>query len=106
MRLRTSLITSLQNIITRNGGSNLKANDIKALTTDRVKPLLEDNDDLALACKVSKDSIDSLSRQIKAIEKVIEGRIHLSSPYNHLLSIPGVSPILGSTIMLETGPVS
>ena len=106
VRLRTSLITSLQNIITRNGGSNLKANDIKALTTDRVKPLLEGNDDLALAGKVSKDSIDSLSRQIKAIEKVIEGRIHLSSPYNHLLSIPGVGPILGSTIMLETGPVS
>jgi hypothetical protein len=49
------------------------------LTTDRVQPLLEGNDDLALAGKVSKDSIDSLSRQIKAIEKVIEGRIHLSS---------------------------
>jgi len=79
VRLRTSLITSLQNIITRNGGSNLKVNDIKALTTDRVQRLLEGNDDLALAGKVSKDSIDSLSRQIKAIEKVIEGRIHLSS---------------------------
>jgi len=106
VRLRTSLITSLQNIIARNGGSYLKANDINVLTTDRVKPLLEGTDDLALAGKVSKDSIDSLTRQIKAIEKAIDGRIHLSSPYNHLLSIPGVGPILGSAIMLETGPVS
>jgi len=106
VRLRTSLIISLQNILSRNNGRDLKANEIKALTTDRVTPLLEGNDDLALAGRVSKDSIDSLSRQIKAIEKAIEGRIHLTDPYNHLLSIPGVGPILGSTIMLETGPVS
>jgi transposase len=106
VRLRTSLIISLQNIISRNGGCNLKANDIKVLTTDRVTPLPEGNGDLALAGRVSKESIDSLSRQIKAIEKAVEGRIHLTNPYDHLLSIPGVGPIIGSTIMLETGPVS
>lgn len=106
VKLRTSLIISLQNIIARNVGSKLKASDIKVLTTDRVKPLLEYNEDLALAGKVSKDAIDSLSQQIKTIEKTIGGRIHLRSPYDHLLSIPGVGPIIGSTIMLETGSIT
>jgi transposase len=106
VKLRTSLIISLQNIITRNIGSNLKANDIKALTTDRVQPLLAYNDDLALSGKVSKNAIDALTQQIKVIEKNIEGRIHLTSPYDHLLSIPGVGAIIGATIMLETGPIS
>ena len=105
VKLRTSLIISLQNIIARNVGSKLKASDIKVLTIDRVKPLLEYNEDLALAGKVSKDAIDSLSQQIKTIEKTIGGRIHLRSPYDHLLSIPGVGPIIGSTIMLETGSI-
>jgi transposase len=105
VRLRTALIVSLQNIIARNLGVKLKANDIRFLTTDRVTPLLQENEDLALAGKVSKESIDFLARQIKAIESTIEGRINLSSPYDRLLSMPGVGKILALTIMLETGPI-
>jgi len=105
VRLRTSLIVSLQNIIARNLGSRLKANDVKVLTTDRVTPLFQGNEDLALAGKVSKEAIDFMTRQIKAIEASIDGRIHLSDPYDRLLSIPGVGKILASTIMLETGSI-
>ena len=67
VRLRTSLIISLQNIVSRNNGIKLKVGDVKALKTDRVAPLLADNDDLALAGKVSKETIDFLTRKIKAI---------------------------------------
>jgi len=105
VRLRTALIVSLQNIITRNLGVKLKANDIRFLTTDRVTPLLQENEDLSLAGKVSKESIDFLGRQINAIENTISGRIQLSNPYNRLLSIPGVGKILAFTITLETGPI-
>ena len=105
MRLRTSLIVSLQNIISRNGGGKIRAHDIKILTTDRVNPLLQENDDLALAGKVSKEAIDFMTQQIKAIEASIEGKMRLSSPYNLLLSIPGIGKILALTIMLETGPI-
>jgi transposase len=69
VRLRTSLIISLQNIISRNNGVKRKVNDVKALKTDRIAPLLQDNEDLALAGKVSKESIDFFTRQIRAIEK-------------------------------------
>jgi transposase len=105
VRLRTALIVSLQNIIARNMGVKLKANDIRFLTTDRVTPLLQGNEDLSLAGKVSKESIDFLAHQIKAIESTISERIRLRSPYDRLLSIPGVGKILAFTITLETGPI-
>lgn len=106
VRLRTSLIISLQNIISRNNGVKLKAGDIKALKTDRVAPFLEWNEDLALAGKVSKKSIDFLTRQIKEIEAVVEQKLDLREPYDRLQTEPGIGKILGLTVMLETGPIS
>jgi transposase len=106
VRLRTSLIISLQNIVSRNNGIKLKVGDIKILSKDRVSPLLERNEDLALAGKVSKESIDFLTRKIKAIEAVVEKRIELREPYDRLLTEPGIGKILGLTVMLETGPIS
>jgi transposase len=106
VKLRTSLIISLQNIISRNCGMKLNANEVKGLKEDRVHPLLRDNEDLALAGKVSKEAIDFLTRQIRTIERVVEGRIELKSSYGYLLTLPGVGKILALTIMLETGPVS
>ena len=106
VRLRTSLIVSLQNILSRNNGFRLETSDVKALTEDRVAPCLAGNEDLALAGTVSKESIDFLTLQIKKIETVVEGRIELRPPYVKLQSVFGVGKILALTIMLETGPVS
>ena len=106
VKLRTSLIISLQNILARNNGFRLKAGDVKALTTDRVAPLLEENDDLALAGKVSKESIDFLTRQIKTVEHVVVKKTELRGTYNKLLGLPGVGKILRLTIMLETGSIA
>lgn len=103
--LRSSLLISLQNIITRNCGMKMKTNDIKRLREDRVQPLFADHEDLALAGKVSKESIDFLTRQIRSIERFVEKKLELEEGYKTLLTIPGVGPILGLTIMLETGPI-
>ena len=83
----------------------MKTSDIKVLAEDRVTPLLAYNDDLALAGKMSKEAIDSLTRQIKVIEGAVEKRIDLRRPYEYLLSIPGVGKVLALTMMLETGPI-
>lgn len=105
VNLRSSLLISLQNIITRNCGFKVKANDIKLLKENRVEPLLAENEDLALAGQVSKESIDFLTQQIRKIEYKIEKELELKPSYRHLLTIPGIGKILGLTIMLETGPV-
>jgi len=103
--LRSSLMISLQNIITRNCGMKMKTNDMRRLREDRVHPLLASNEDLALAGRVSKDSIDFMTRQIRAIETFIEKKLELTDGYRNLLTMPGIGKVLGLTIMLETGPI-
>jgi len=106
VRLRTSLILSLQGIIARNCDVRLSVNKVKARRTDHVGPLLEGNEDLALAGRVSKESIDFLGENIRKVEGVVERRVELREPYRYLLSIPGVGKVLSLTVMLETGPIS
>jgi len=106
VKLRTSLIISLQNIITRNCGVSFRANEMKRLKEDRVRPLLEGNEDLALAGKASKEMIDQLTRQIHRIETAIIQRVELKESDRYLLMLPGVGKILALTIMLETGPIA
>lgn len=105
VKLRTSLIISLQNIISRNCGVQFQVNEMKRLKEDRVSPLLEGNEDLALAGKTSKETIDHLTRQIHKVEGAIVHRIELKECYRYLLTLPGVGKILALTIMLETGPI-
>jgi len=105
VKLRSSLMISLQNIISRNKGIKLNANDLKVLGEDRVAPLFRDNDDLALSGKVSKDCINYLTEQINKIERHVRKQLKLSKPYTYLLSIPGVGKTLSLVIMLETGPI-
>ena len=106
VRLRTSLILSLQNIVSRNCGVRLSVNDAKRLKEDVIAPLLETNEDLALAGAISKETIDFLTRKIRSVESIVEQKVKLKDEYCHLLTIPGVGKILALTIMLETGPIS
>ena len=106
VRVRTSLVLSLQNILSRNLGRSLNVNHIERIRKDRVTPLLEDNGDLALAGRVSKETIDHLTQQIHKIEWVVFKKVALKESYRYLLTLPGVGKILASTIMLETGPIS
>lgn len=106
VRLRTSLLLSLQNIISRNSGIKLNANKMKRLRKNEVAPILEGNEDLALSGRVSKETIDFLTRQIKHVEKFVEDKVELKTPYQYLQTIDGVGKILSLTIMLETGPIA
>jgi len=105
VRLRTSLIISLQNTITRTCGIQVDVNDVKILKEDRISPLLKDNEDLELSGSVSKESIDFLTKQIRKVEKTVEKRVALRAAYKNLLTMPGIGKILGLTIMLETGEI-
>ncbi len=65
-----------------------------------------DNEDLALAGEVSKETIDYLTRKITKIERFVEKKVELKQSYGYLHSIPGVGRVLALTIMLETGDIS
>ena len=105
VKLRTSLIVSLQNIVDRNCGTRIKVNDIKRLKDNKVSAYLGENQDLAYVGQISKDTIDYLSAKIKALESFVEDRAKSIDSYNNLLTIPGIGKILGLTIILETGSI-
>ena len=106
VKLRTSLSLSLKNIVARNFGQSVKHNEIIQLKQDLVTPLFEDNEDLALASKMSKEVIDCLTNKINRIERFVESKLGLKASYQCLTTIPGVGLVLGLTIMLETGDIN
>ena len=77
-------------------------NDVKRLKEDRISPLLESNEDLALAGRVSKETLDFLTRQIRGIESAVERKAQGKEPYRHLLTIPGIGKILALPRARET----
>ena len=105
VRLRTSLINSLQGIISRNCGCKLSTNKIKQFKEDHVSPLLSGQEDLLLSGEVSKETIDYLTRQIRKVEGAVEGKVKLREPFTGLKTVPGIGRILGLAIMLETGSI-
>jgi transposase len=105
VKLRTSLILSLQGIISRNCGFKLNTNKIKAVKKNKVSPILAGDEDLELSGHVSKEVIDFLTRKIREIETAIKKRIKLKKQFIFLQTICGVGNILSLTIMLETGAI-
>jgi len=105
VRLRTSLINSLQGIIRRNCGCYLAGKKIKQVREDHVAPLLRSQEDLAMSGSVSKECIDYLSKKIREIEAAVESKVELQKPFCGLQTIPGIGKIIALTIMLETGSI-
>ena len=98
VRQRTSNLQSIQNLLARNRGHSLGANEIKRLTYEEVDGLLPDAD-LALAVKGTLDGV------IDLLEQAVKGRIKLRPAFKPLLTVSGIGEILGLTIMLETGEI-
>jgi transposase len=105
VKLRTSLLLSLQGVISRSCGVKVQANQIKVTKENRVAPFLSGNDDLELSGAVSKETIDFLTRKIRKIETAIKKKIKLKKSFVVLKTICGVGDILSLTIMLETGTI-
>jgi transposase len=106
VRLRTSLINSLQGIISRNCGYQLPGRKIKQVKANHIAPLLATQEDLAMSGAVSKDCIDFISKQITAIEVSVTNKVEILKPFSGLQTVPGIGLILSMTIMLETGDIS
>ena len=102
VRLRTSLILSLQNAISRNFGMRMGVNKIRLLKTDVVTPLFETDAALLEIGKANKETIDFLTRRIRSVEKAVKATAGQKIKFDRLRTLPGVGPILSLTIGLET----
>lgn len=106
VRLRTSLINSVQDMVYRNCGYRVSNNQLKALKHDHLADLFANQPELALSQELSKKSIDFLTKAIRRIERAVLDRVKLRGEFTKLLTVPGIGNILALTIMLETGTIT
>ena len=104
VRQRTTNVLSIQTLVTRNTGSSIGGNRVKALDSEQVEELLPDGD-LALAVKANLSMMQCAEGQIEILEKTVKERIKLRAEFSFLKTVPGIGPILALTIMLETGDI-
>ena len=104
VRQRTTNVLSIQNLLTRNTGSSMKANQIKGLDVQQIDELLP-NGDLALAVKANLAVMSSADEQTKLLEQRVAELVKLRPQFKFLKTVPGIGEILALTIMLETGDI-
>ena len=101
---RTANLLSIQNLVTRNTGTSISGNRIKALDSPGVDELLPEQD-LALAVKANLSMMQCAQEQISILEKTVKERIKLRAEFSFLKTVPGIGQTLALTIMLETGDI-
>lgn len=102
---RTANILSVQNLEQRNRATKITAKEVRHLTNTRIGELY-DNEDLALAITTTVKVIETLSEQIRLLEKAALKKAKLRDEYKLLLSVWGIGEILALTIMYEAGEMS
>jgi transposase len=100
----TANLLSVQNLMARNLGHSMNANQVKRLQYAQVNRLLAD-EYLALAVNSTLAVMHSQEEMIALLEKTAKKRIKLRPEFKPLLSVSGIGEILGLTIMLETGDI-
>ena len=100
----TANVLAVQNLLARNRGQSLNANAVKRLTPEAVARLLP-NPNLALAVQSTLLAMRGQEAAIELLEREALAQVRGRAPYRHLLSVSGIGPVLGLTILLETGPV-
>jgi transposase len=100
----TANVLAVQNLLARNRGRSLSANQIKRLTPERIRELLPDAN-LALAVQSTLLAMRAQEVAIDLLEREALAQVRLRPAYHRLLQVSGIGQVLGLTIVLETGPV-
>lgn len=101
---RTMQHLSLQSLLARHTGQRLTSSQVKQLDADKLGGLLKADAVLLSAC-VALDLIHTLTTAIGRVEQAVGAACLSTRPYALVSSVRGIGPILGQTIVLETGPI-
>ena len=103
VRQRTLHHLSLQSLIARHTGKRLSANEVKQLDGPALDELLEEP--TRLGGQLTRLAMAWLDDAVGRLEREVAEQLKARPAYRLLTTIPGVGPALGSTIVLETGPI-
>ncbi|MGF6813067.1 transposase [Paraburkholderia sp. Clong3] len=105
VRCRTAQILSIENLLSRQTGQRMTGEVIKHLSDEQVNEL-GFAPDVTLAMQANLAVMRTLQEEIAILQKRLMERVQLRPDYALLKSIPGVGPVLATTIMLETGAIT
>ena len=104
VRQRTMQHHSLQGLIARHSGTRLSCHQVKQLKTSDLKAYFSYPASLETA-RILLHQMTQLSRAIDKVEQRVARDCQQSTDYDVITSTPGIGPIIGQTILLETGPI-
>ena len=101
---RTANRLGLRNVLERTTARRLTANALKKLTADELSLWIEDPN-VRLSMAASLAMVDAASEQIEQLDQAILEQAPTNDRYRLLTTIPGVGPVIASTIHYETGDI-
>jgi transposase len=104
VRHRTMHVLAVENVMARQSGTRMKANEVKRLAVQDIEALGY-GADVSRGLQANVTLLETLSREIAALERWLHERVQLRSDYVVLTTTPGIGRTLATVIMLETGSV-
>jgi transposase len=105
VKQRTSHIHSLQSMIERYTSVRVSGNDLKKLQLEELHEIFQ-QEHLLLSAEASLDNIHFLTKHITRIQKAVKEKVRIQTPFDLLMTVPGIGEILALTIMLEVGDIT
>jgi transposase len=104
VRQRVMQHLSLQSLITRHTGQRLTGPRVRALKVEDLSTLVS-HPSAQLSARIAHELIGSLGEAIERIERNVARFCQPLPEQAVIRSITGIGPILGQSIVLETGPI-
>src|SRR3984957_6094255 len=105
VQCRTAQILAIENLFSRQTGGQMQGERVKRLDEAQVNEF-GFAPDVLLAMQANLAVMQTLQEQIGIVEKRLMERVKQHPDYALLNSVPGIGPVLATTIMLETGTIS
>jgi transposase len=103
VRARTSQLLSIKNMVSRNTGKGIAADDVYHLDEKAISEVCAGQVHRELAIKASLAVVRCIDEQISQVEKAVLAQARLRPEFKKLLTVSGVGNILAMTIMFEAG---
>ncbi len=104
-RQATQTLLSLQSMVLRQSGAAVSATQLQRWTLREVRAHLADEHSRATAVALL-ELLGEQRRIQRQLEATVLAQLKPQAPWQRLQTVPGIGPILGMTIALETGPIS
>jgi transposase len=100
----TANLLSVQNLVARNRGRSMSANEVNKLEFEQIERMCE-SEPLFLALAGTVAVMRTQQEMIELIGKVARRYLKYSAALKQLLTVNGIGEVLGLTILLETGDI-